>query len=216
VERFTANEVDPYIADPREREAIRAEVAAARNFGIYTPDDTGHTIEMPGNNGGANWGSAAVDPIRGLFFLLSKAAPSMLHLEPKPPRRQITGSPETKGEVVYLENCRMCHMVNMAGQPPSIPSLVGVVNRVGENQVRTVVQGGLGSMPAITGLDSSDLNNLIAYLRHPEEAHVPPDVMTFIMAPHIPAPRLAPPGTRYWTGYGYMNSTDGLPAIGPP
>ncbi len=215
-QKFTADEVDPYIAAPKEREAIRAEVAAARNFGIYTPVDTGDTIEMPGNNGGANWGSAAVDSNKGLFFVLSKDAPSMLQLEPKPPRRQITGSPETKGQVVYLQNCRMCHMANMAGQPPSIPSLVGAVDRVGENQVRSVVRGGLGSMPAITGLDSSDLDNLIAYLRHPQEAHVPPDILASIMAPHVQPPRLAPPGTRYWTGYGYMNSTDGLPAIGPP
>ncbi len=215
-QQFAPDDVDPYIADPKEREAIRAEIAATHNDGLYTPDDTRQTMEMPGNNGGANWGSAAADPTRGLFFVLSKAAPSILQLEPKPPRREINGSAETKGQVVYLANCRMCHMANMAGQPPAIPSLTGVVDRVGENQVRTVVQGGLGSMPAVSGLEPSDLDNLIAYLRHPEQAHVPPNVLAYIMAPNPTTPRLAPPGTRYWSGYGFINSSEGLPTIGPP
>ena len=213
---FTVKDVDPYIASPGERAKIGAEVASARNFGIYTPDDAGSTIEMPGNNGGANWGSGAIDPSKGLLFVLSKDAPSMLHLAPKPPRMHINGTPETKGEVVYLQNCRMCHMANMAGQPPSIPSLVGVVDRLGANQVRAIVQDGRGDMPAVSGLTSSDLDHLIAYLRAPKEGKLPLFILTRILAPSTPAPRLAPPAARYWTGYGYMNSTDGLPAISPP
>jgi quinoprotein glucose dehydrogenase len=38
-----------------------------------------------------------------------------------------------------------------------------------------------------------------------------------MMAPAPPTKaKLGPGGTRYWTGYGYMNSTEGLPAINPP
>ena len=39
---------------------------------------------MPGNNGGANWGGAAVDPARGMLVVVSKDLPSLLKLEPKP------------------------------------------------------------------------------------------------------------------------------------
>ena len=36
---------------------------------------------MPGNNGGANWGGAAVDPLKGKLFVVSKDLPAMLKLE---------------------------------------------------------------------------------------------------------------------------------------
>ena len=215
-QKFTADEVDPYIADPKEREAIRAQVAAARNQGIYTPVDTTPTIEMPGNNGGANWGSAAIDPANGTFYVLSKDAPSLIQLAPKPPRREMTGSPETQGEVLYVQNCETCHMENMQGQPPAIPSLVGIMDHGGADMVRAAVRGAMSPMPAFPDLSSSDVDDLIAYLTRPEEAHVPPDVLARLKAPPVVSPRMAPPGTRYWTAYGYMNSSDGLPSISPP
>ena len=39
---------------------------------------------MPGNNGGANWGGAAVDPGRGILAVVSKDLPCILKLEPDP------------------------------------------------------------------------------------------------------------------------------------
>ncbi len=39
---------------------------------------------MPGNNGGANWGGAAVDPNNGMLFVVSKDLPAILKLVPDP------------------------------------------------------------------------------------------------------------------------------------
>jgi quinoprotein glucose dehydrogenase len=39
---------------------------------------------MPGNNGGANWGGAAVDPVNGRLFVVSKDLPAMLKLAKDP------------------------------------------------------------------------------------------------------------------------------------
>jgi quinoprotein glucose dehydrogenase len=36
---------------------------------------------MPGNNGGANWGGAAIDPVSGDLFVVSKDLPALLRLE---------------------------------------------------------------------------------------------------------------------------------------
>jgi quinoprotein glucose dehydrogenase len=41
---------------------------------------------MPGNNGGVNWGSSAVDPVKGTMYIVSKELPMGLKLElPRPP-----------------------------------------------------------------------------------------------------------------------------------
>ena len=36
------------------------------------------SIELPGHNGGANWGSSAINPARGMFFVVSKELPTFL------------------------------------------------------------------------------------------------------------------------------------------
>ncbi|HEX2918622.1 MAG TPA: PQQ-binding-like beta-propeller repeat protein [Edaphobacter sp.] len=216
-QKFTPDMVNPYIADAKEREAIKKQVEAARQDGIYTPPSLATTMETPGNNGGANWGSASIDPATNTYYVVSKDAPSLLHLAPKPPKREIAGPPETKGLVVYLQNCQTCHMANRKGQPPGIPSLDGVVERVGADRVRAVVHTGMAPMPAFPDLDDAEIDHLLAYLKAPDKANLPSDVMARIMAPpQVTSPKLGPGGIRYWTGYGYMNSSDGLAAISPP
>ena len=214
-QKFTADMVDPYIADPKEREQIRQQVLAARNEGLYTPPSLGTTMETPGNNGGANWGTTAIDPETKTYYVVSKDAPSLLHLEQKPPRRTVPGPPENQGMALYTQNCRLCHQADLKGQPPAVPSLQGIIQRAGPQRVRDAVHSGISPMPAFPDLNDSDVDKLIAYLKAPEKASLSPDVLARLLAPP-PVDRLAPAGTRYWTGYGYMNSTDGLPAISPP
>lgn len=215
-QKFTPDMVNPYIADPKEREAIKRQVEAARQEGIYTPPSLATTMETPGNNGGGNWGSGAVDPTTNTFYVVSKDAPSLLHLEAKPPKRQVPGAAETQGYVVYLQNCQACHMDNRQGQPPAIPSLNGVVDRVGADRVKNAVHNGLAPMPAFPDLDTADIDHLIAYLKAPEKSNLSPDMKARIMTPPVPTAKLGPGGRRYWTGYGYMNSSEGLAAISPP
>ena len=74
----------------------------------------------------------------------------------------------------------------------------------------------MSPMPAFPTLTDAEISHLVAYLSDPASAHVPPDILKQLNAPRPPAPNLESGATRYWTGYGYMNSSDGLPAISPP
>ena len=212
---FSADDVNPYIPDPKEREEIRQKVLQARNQGIYTPPSMENTLETPGNNGGANWGSGSVDPVTNTLYVVSKNAPSMLKLASRSKREMMTGDPETLGKIVYIQNCQMCHTATLEGQPPSIPSLVDIVGRLGTDRVRTTVHEGSAPMPAFPDLLPRDLNQLIAFLQNPGKADVPPDVIAALEQPKQPI-KDAEGRMRYWTGYGYMNSSTGLAAIGPP
>ena len=78
---FTVDDLNPYI-EPQDRARFRDEILSARNEGLFTPPGLRPTIQMPGNNGGANWGGAAVDPTSGMLFVVSKDLPAILKLVP--------------------------------------------------------------------------------------------------------------------------------------
>ena len=84
--RFTEKDINPYL--PKEtQDQLRAQVRSYRNEGLYTPPSFEGTIQMPGHNGGANFGTSAVDPLRGEFYVVHKSLPTILKISlPNPPR----------------------------------------------------------------------------------------------------------------------------------
>ncbi|HSU58066.1 MAG TPA: pyrroloquinoline quinone-dependent dehydrogenase [Bryobacteraceae bacterium] len=88
---FAEKDLDAFIKDPAERARLRNEIRNARNQGLFTPPSLRGTIEMPGNNGGANWGGAAVDPSNGTLYIVSKDLPCLLKLKPEGANRYVSG-----------------------------------------------------------------------------------------------------------------------------
>ncbi|HYI97056.1 MAG TPA: pyrroloquinoline quinone-dependent dehydrogenase [Bryobacteraceae bacterium] len=82
-QKFTADDLSPFLS-PEDRAKFRDEILSARNEGMFTPPGQRNTVQMPGNNGGANWGGAAVDPVNGLLYVVSKDLPAMLKLAKDP------------------------------------------------------------------------------------------------------------------------------------
>jgi quinoprotein glucose dehydrogenase len=204
---FTVKDLSPFL-EPAEREQLKREMLSAHNEGLFTPPDTGNTVEMPGNNGGANWGGAAANPTNGDVYVVSKDLPAMLKLELAGEVSQ-AGSPEQQGRSVYAANCALCHGTNRAGSPPAIPSLVDVGARLSGDQFQSVVQHGRGPMPAFSQLSASEMTSLLAYLTHPELAPA--------STPDAGTPKPVDPITaHYRSSFGFMFAESGLPVITPP
>jgi quinoprotein glucose dehydrogenase len=83
---FTEKDINPYL--PKEtQEEVRARLRSYRNEGLYTPPSFEGSVSMPGHNGGANFGTSAVDPDRGEFYVVHKSLPTVLRITlPAPPR----------------------------------------------------------------------------------------------------------------------------------
>jgi quinoprotein glucose dehydrogenase len=86
-QKFTVDDLSPYL-DPDERAKFRDQILSARNEGLFTPPGRRNTVQMPGNNGGANWSGAAIDPAKGTLYVVSKDLPAMLKLEPDPGQKR--------------------------------------------------------------------------------------------------------------------------------
>ena len=83
------------------------------------------------------------------------------------PTRSATPSP---GAAVYASHCAACHGPQRAGMPPTIPSLIGVGQRLSNEQITTIVHNGRGRMPAVASLPQDQLASLLVFLRGTDSA----------------------------------------------
>jgi len=79
-QKFTADDLNPYILSPEEREQFRQRILKARNDGPFTPIGFDDVIHMPGNQGGSNWGSTAANPDDGTVYVIGLNTPTIIRL----------------------------------------------------------------------------------------------------------------------------------------
>jgi quinoprotein glucose dehydrogenase len=143
-----------------------------------------------------------------------------LKLEPAPAAgggggrgRGSTLTPLQQGRSAFQQNCQICHGDDLKGQPPVVPALLGVTKQMNDDQIKTLVRGGLGQMPSFSSLTDTDLDSLITYLKDPNN---PAAVVQQAFGNQAPPPAPASE-TRYWSGFGFSTPTrEDLPIINPP
>ena len=105
-QKFTADDLNPHILTPEEREQFRQRILKASNDGPFTPIGFDEVVHMPGNQGGSNWGSTASNPADGSVYVIGFNVPTLIRLmkpgEIRPGQRG--GPPETVKEGRYVTN----------------------------------------------------------------------------------------------------------------
>jgi quinate dehydrogenase (quinone) len=102
-QKFTADDVNPYILAPEERERFRQRILKARNDGPFTPIGFDEVVHMPGNHGGSNWGSTASNPRQGRVYVIGFNVPALLRLlRPGEARGRRGAPPEVVREGRYV------------------------------------------------------------------------------------------------------------------
>jgi quinoprotein glucose dehydrogenase len=202
---FSTDDVNQWLGTPEEYAAMKERVSKARNEGLFTPPALGDTISMPGNQGGANWGTTAANPQKGLVFVVNVNQVAILRLEDVKTRTvqdgRGGGGAVQAGFAAYQRHCSSCHGQNLQGAVAGAPSLVGVSDRMGEDAIKAIVTGGRGLMRPVPGIIDVELNALVAYLAStspnrgagrgrggPQPVFPPGPVVARGGAPHVPAP----------------------------
>ena len=208
------DDINPYV-DDAEKERLRGIVANARNEGIFTPQSTrGDQISVPGENGGANWGSVSADPVTGMVFVRSFDAPAIHKLTETSPEiaRYSRGNTEQQGYSIYLQHCLACHGPDRAR--------ITYPKDITAEQLQRTVRTGKGEMPAFSEdtLSAQAFDNLSAFLRNPAAINAPIAGRGGRAMP--PPPPLPPPPagqTRYFGPFGNtLVTNNGMVAFSPP
>jgi quinoprotein glucose dehydrogenase len=168
-QKWTADDVNPYILTPEERDALKKQVAAAKNGPLFTPPGAGDTIQMPGNRGGANWGTTSSNPVKGFVYVAAYNSPAILHMTDEAPGAPkiiaSTSGAGTTGLELYSQNCAVCHGAGRTGEIG--PSLIDVDKRRTLESIKSVIQNGQGQMPAFSNLTDEKVSAIAQYIFSP-------------------------------------------------
>jgi len=210
IQHFSADDLAPYLSK-EEREKMHSMISGLRNEGIFTPPSLRGSLQMPGDAGGTSWGNGAVDPATGRLFIVSIEVPSITRLE-DPDAAGVNGvslGHDSELPSVYTQHCAMCHGAERQGQPPMVPSLVKINQRLSAQAVAEVVNRGRGPMPGFS-LDDKQRHALLRELGFGGEeiAALGSSTGDTTVAPI----KASTSPIKYKSGYNFLFSSKGLPA----
>lgn len=182
---------------PEAHEAVLDAFRTFRSDGAFVPFAVKQdTIIFPGFDGGAEWGGSAFDPGTGLLYVNANEMAWTGRLEPTP-----VGNTARQ---VYMRACAACHRDTLQGEPPQMPSLVGIAGRQDSEEIAGVIRKGAGRMPGFPTLTDDEVDALVQYLRTGDNREI---------RDLSPSPLVLPYRS---TGYRKFLDPDGYPAVEPP
>jgi quinoprotein glucose dehydrogenase len=183
---------------PEAHEWVLQQFKTYRSEGQFVPLSAGkNTIIFPGFDGGAEWGGSAFDPNTGILYVNSNEMAWAVELA------ENTTS-QLSGKGIYQSQCTICHRDDMKGSPPLFPSLVGIRDRMTQEQIKDRIRKGGGRMPGFPNLSPDEINALVEFVSEGENKE-------------LSSGQPAPPLMRYrFSGYTRFHDPDGYPAIAPP
>jgi quinoprotein glucose dehydrogenase len=170
--------------------------------GEFMPVAVGrNTLISPGMDGGVEWGGAAFDPATRRLFVNVSNMPEFTSLV------ENTKAVEANGRDLFRVHCAACHRDDLQGQPPQVPSLVGVASRRSLEEIDAVIKNGAGPMGGFAHLGAPAVASLLQY--------VTSGAVTSAGGGGAGAP---PPkrGPYRFTGYNRFVDPDGYPATATP
>lgn len=207
---FSRNRMQPEDVTDRNPEAnayAKTILQQSKEGAPFIPPTLEGTIVLPGFDGGGEWGGAAFDNSKGMMYVNGSDIPWILQMIP---HESYEGtSMVAKGKSLYNVYCLACHGKDREGGNvyATVPSLIGLKERLQEPEVIAIINKGKGVMPAFEHIEEEDKKALAAFILEKENA---------------PAYRGKNTGKENWpypyymNGYQRFKDPDGYPAIKPP
>lgn len=141
----------------------KAELKKYRNEGMYTPPSIEGTIAIPATRGGSLWGGLSYNPHTNKLYVNANELAMVLQLKKVAPQ-QNADQVAASGYHTYMLNCSNCHGTDRQGIADAYPALVGVAEKYSNEEIKRIITGGKGVMPAFTQFDDAQVNALINYI----------------------------------------------------
>ncbi|PZX59770.1 quinoprotein glucose dehydrogenase [Algoriphagus ratkowskyi] len=137
---------------------IRSQLEGAIYGDTWAPPHPEKSLVLfPGMDGGGEWGGASFDPTTQTLYVNANQIPWIIGMKPN-------ADFESVGKSVYTNFCGNCHGLARKGNPPAIPSLLGLKERYSYDSLDHLLRKGRGAMPAFDHISSENRKVLLEYL----------------------------------------------------
>lgn len=187
---------------PGWEEDIRSQLENIRFGETWAPPSAEHGIILfPGMDGGGEWGGASFDPETQTLYVNANQIPWLIEMTPN-------AAFENVGQSIYSTYCGNCHGLERKGNPPAIPSLLGVEEKYSSDSLYQLLRKGRGAMPAFDHITEENRKVLVNYLLNQAQDEGDKKEMSGENAPLSP---------RYFmNGYKRLTTKEGLYGSNPP
>jgi len=174
--------------------------------GMYQPLGFTPTVVLPGADGGAEWGGAAVDP-DGIMYVNANEMPWLFSLSKN--TTQLEQSNLSPGNLLYNASCVTCHGAELKGNPASgFPALVNIKDKLPRKEIAKLITSGRGMMPGFNNITTAQKQSIIDFLFKEEKIEAPSGNA------QKPTEQINSP--YKFNGYNKFLDSEGYPAITPP
>ena len=174
-------------------------------YGWFLPFTEGKPNVYYSTRGGGEWSGAAVDVPTGRLYVTSNQLASMITVVARDEGERDPAYPASHGEQLYAQKCAACHGAQRGGAGVA-PPLVGLKNRMAEDEVREILAKGRDLMPPPGPMSDNEKKDLIDFLFRRNQ---PPVI--------APSSTEAGVSAQYtFTGYKYLYDQNGYPGVKPP
>ena len=114
-------------------------------------------VLFPGMDGGGEWGGASFDPETQTMYINANQIPWLITMTPN-------ANFDNAGLSIYTNYCGNCHGLDRKGNPPALPSLLGLKDKYTTDSLDQLLRKGRGAMPAFSHISAEERGILIDYL----------------------------------------------------
>jgi quinoprotein glucose dehydrogenase len=192
--------------DPETAQDVKDQIKKNKyQTGIYDPPDLNGSVIVPAAHGGANWGGASVNPQTGILFVNAVDLPWFMQLIEI---KKLKENNNLNGENLYKMYCSSCHGADKKGTALAA-DISQRVQTYSAEKIENIMRRGVSPMPSFNHLPKEQINAIVQYLKGQSA--------TTAATPSKIPPKYEDSKEPYgFSGYGFYNDKNGIPAIKPP
>ena len=204
---FSASDINPYLPDSSMAK-LKKDLESYRYGKMFLPPGKKTAVELPGLDGGAEWGGPSYDPQTGLLYVNANEMGWLVTMRDVQSEPLIEESYYDAGLRLYKKYCMTCHGADRKSKS-DFPTLDSIQSKYNFTQIKELLSTGRGRMPSFNYITNEEKEAIISYLFKLDK-----EKRRFVRPPQ---PQDAYRNVPYaMAGYNKFLSPEGYPAIAPP